>query len=43
VNYTDTDDILVQIEKIVKEKYNPFNLALKVRRYLDVGDDWLNI
>jgi len=43
VNYTDTDDILIQIEKIVREKYNPFNLALKVRRYLDVGDDWLNI
>jgi len=43
VNYDNHDDIMIKIENIVKQKYNPYNLALKVHKYLDVGEDWLNV
>lgn len=43
VNYDNLDDIMIKIEKIIKHKYNPYNLALRMRRYLDVGEDWLNV
>jgi len=41
VNWTDYNDVLLQIEKILDEKYDPFALAKQMREYLDVGDGWL--
>jgi hypothetical protein len=42
INYTSEDDILIQIEKVIKEKYCPFEVARKVKEYMDEpSDKWL--
>jgi hypothetical protein len=43
IGYQNEDDILIQIENVVKEKYNTFVIAKKMYDYLNVGEDWLNV
>lgn len=44
INYTNDDDILIQIEKVIKEKYCPFEVARKVKEYMEEpSDKWLYV
>ncbi len=43
VNYSNEDNILIEIENIIKNKYDPFQMSKDMNEYLNIGDDWLNI
>jgi len=43
INYTTDDSILTEIENVIKNKYDPFQVSEEMHNYLDVGEDWLNL
>jgi hypothetical protein len=43
VGWKDYYDVLVQIEKVLEERYDPFEVARQMKDYLDVGESWLEI
>jgi hypothetical protein len=43
IPWTNFEQIKRDFETIIQEKYDPFEVAEKMRKYLDVGDSWLNV
>jgi hypothetical protein len=43
INYSNDDDILIEIENVIKNKYDPIKISKNMHDYLNIGDEWLNV
>jgi|GEM_PF-3774239 len=43
IPWEDHKDVILQIEKVLDEKYNPFEVAKAMYDYMNVGEKWLEI
>jgi len=43
IPFTDIKDVIETIKRVKDERYDPFKVAEQMRKYLDVGDSWLEI
>lgn len=43
IPFKNFDDVIQKIQQVKDEKYDPFEVAEKMKKYLDVGDSWLDV